>query len=374
MAPEKNFLPTAKDINHPVDIQHKDGDPRKTAFAIHTMMVHKRAFAIYKKFGLLEKQPVQDENLEKDAAWGHSLRHSSKNWERRKHFATEHMVTVIAGVHALGQLFEEKGLLTPADTFDVGEAAAIHDAGKELEFVLVKEVLDKPMSQKSLDSLLEKLNVDKAYLNQIGSDKLELYLRLLQEGIPAGIRGLAAYDLAGDLNELRLEKEGAFSNKIIGIQRMVGHSSSPDIEALLEKFDELSNEEKSLALQTLIMHYVDDVTTNPNVIDPKISIDEKGNRLNALDRRCIQNEDNPKYKDYNLAWQHDPRNKTGETAFAMQRRVGHRVEQFLAEKLGIEDSLSLPEVINKRVKKDISQNWKQNGLTLKFWNRPTKLQ
>ena len=111
---------------------------------------------------------------------------------------------------------------------------------------------------------------------------------------------------------------------------------------------------------TLASEKDDDIVTNPNIIDPSITTDEKGNALNALDRRCIQNENNPVYKNFNQAWKTDPRNKTGETAFEMQRRVGHLVEGKLAELADVENPLTLPEVIHKQMQNDILEHWRKN--------------
>ena len=138
----ENFLPTREDTNQPVDTQHKDGDPRKTAFTVGLMHRHKQAVEIYQNFGLMVKVPITDEaTAKKEAAWGHSVRSKGEGWEKRKHFAPEHMVTVIVGTQALGQLLQERGHLSSDQVTEIERAAAIHDAGKELEFVLVNSAL-----------------------------------------------------------------------------------------------------------------------------------------------------------------------------------------------------------------------------------------
>jgi hypothetical protein len=338
-----------------VNIYTKDGDPRKTAFSVGLLKRHEKAVRIWQDVGLMAKSSISDIDIaRKDALWGHSIRKTNDGYERRKHFAPEHMVTVIAGSQALGQLLEEKGLLTKEDVFDVEDAAALHDAGKELEFLLVNNTFKE---NPTLESYKEIINVPNVHI----TDNEELK-KIIAQFAPQlirqekGVRGLAAYDLAGEINKLRLKAKGV-SEKTLDVQQMAGHTSCPEIESLIDTFGSQSEEEKTKTIEMSVLHYIDDVTTNPNIINPEITTDEKGNKLNALDRRCQQNEDNVKYAEFNLAWKNDPRNTTRgttkETAFQMQRRIGHKVETFLSNLIGLTDPISLPQKIDERIKQNI---------------------
>ncbi len=315
----------------PIDTQHRDNDSRKTAFTIDLLHHHQDALRIYQSFGLMVKVD-----------------------QKRKHMAPEHMVTVIAGTQALGQLLFEGGILSDeTKIFETESAAAIHDAGKELEFQLVTAAQKDTVVSSDYQNILAQPNIQISD-QQTFETKISEYFPQLVSTVPKGIRTQAAYDLAGSINELRLQAKNV-SSDILKIQKMVGHSSCPEIETLIDSFDQLNDTQKQQSLQIFVLHYLDDLVTNPNIIDPQITTDAGNNRLNALDRRCLQNENNPKYQEYNLAWKNDPRNTTGETAFAMQRRVGHRVETFLANLLGVADPLTLPSLIDQRIKENIQK-------------------
>ncbi len=321
----------------PVDTQHRDHDPRKTAFTIDLLHHHQDALRIYQDFGLMVKVSNQE-----------------TGGQKRKHMAPEHMVTVIAGTQALGQLLSESGILSDkSKIFETEQAAAIHDAGKELEFLLVNTALKDSPTSTDYQNILTSPNIKISDQQALDSKLTEHFPKMISS-VSKGVRTQASYDLAGDINELRLQEKSVSSN-ILKIQKMVGHSSCPEIENLIDSFDKLSNTQKQQALQIFILHYLDDLVTNPNIIDPQITTDSEGNRLNALDRRCLQNENNPKYQEYNLSWATDSLNTTGETAFSMQRRVGHKVEIFLANLLGVDDPLILPSLIDQRIKENITK-------------------
>lgn len=336
-----------------VDTQHKNSDSQKTAFTVDLMLHHKDAVSIYQDFGLMVKIPIDDEiTAKKDIAWGHSVKTTKIGWERRKHFAPEHMVTVIAGTQALGQLLMECGILTnKTEVFEIEKAAAIHDAGKELEFSLVNAALKEPIVLGEYKNILNSPNI-KIGNKEAFYAKIAEFSPKMDSKTSKGIRAQAAYDLAGEINELRL-KEKNISPDLLKMQKMVGHASCPEVEKMVDSFNKLDSEKKRQAIQIFVIHYLDDIVTNPNIIDPAITESVDGKKLNALDRRCIQNENNSKYQEYNLDWKLDPRNKTGETAFAMQRRVGHKVEKLLAGILGLEDPLLLPSLIDNKIKDNI---------------------
>jgi hypothetical protein len=232
---------------------------------------------------------------------------------RRKHGAPEHTLTVMAGSLALAKLLQSHTNLKIRDLSDLITAAAVHDVNKDIEFQATRMTIKNP---------------DYGF-------------------------GLKGYDFAGTISTQKLRFVGT-PERIIKLHDKVGHASCPETEKIV---DGKTNIDPNTKILTLILHYVDDITTNPNIIDPTITFDETGNRLNALDRRCIQNEKNSNYVDYNNAWKEDPRNNTGETAFGMQRRIGHKVEKYLADILGLEDSLILPLFISLQMEEDVLTHW-----------------
>lgn len=297
---------TAFNLSRPIDLLKKDRDPRKTQYFLgliintreywHKLirkngtMYSPSIFRLLKAEGLLDKKD--------DGA--------------RIHGAPEHIVTVMSGCTALAQLIKEKIGLSEKDINDLLLAAAVHDVNKDIEIDAIKMTIEDNM---------------------------------------AGF-GQKGYDLASKVSEQKLKFAGVPEN-IIKIHNMVGHTSCPEIEKMIEKKSDLLDEEE---IKKLIIHYLDDIVVE-NTINPEITQNENGQKLNALDRRCIQNENNPTYTKYNFAWINDQRNKTGETAFQMQRRVGHLVEEKLAELLDIKDPLSLPSVIYSQIQKNIQENW-----------------
>lgn len=305
-----NFEQTKKyDLEQPVVLVEKNGDPRKRAYVLKLVtntreywhkivkdgnMYSPSIFRLIKDEGLLEKKD--------DGA--------------RKHMAPEHIITVMAGSEALGDLISEKKEFLNKDKNDLLLAAAVHDVNKDIEHRAVGLFLD---------------DENKGF-------------------------GQAGYDLAGDISRQKLKFAGLPEN-VIRIHDKTGHASCPEIEDILNGKTNFT--EKDI-LKIFILHYIDDIVTNPNIIDPEITSDEHGNRLNALDRRCIQNEKNPTYEKYNLAWKRDERNKTGESAFEMQRRVGHLVERRLAEILHINDPVTLPEVIYNKIQQNMEENYKKH--------------
>ncbi len=288
-------------LKKPLNLLERDGDPRKSAY-VRKLVNDAREY--WHTFSAGKGGSIRPSIFRLHKAEG---LFEKKPDGGRKHMAPEHILTVMAGCFALARLLK----LSEQDTRDLLLGAAVHDVNKDIEFQLVRESIKNP---------------------------------------EAGY-GQRGYDTAGNISAQKLKFAGVPAN-IIRIHGVCGHAACPDTETALQK-EELSSED----IQKLVLHYIDDIVTNPNIIDPAITHDEQGKRLNALDRRCIQNEKNQSYVEYNEAWKNDPRNKTGETAFVMQRRVGHLVENKLAELLGVNDPVTLPEVIYKQMQKDIQDHW-----------------
>jgi hypothetical protein len=329
----------AEKLEKPINLMDRNGDPRKSAY-VSGLLHHTREYwhtlssqkgrmytpnivRMWQAEGLMEKERIPQEQVEQERTKGKSVIFRREGFEARKHMAPEHMVTVMAGVEALADLAMSKHIYSVDYKRDSVLAAGLHDLNKDIEFRATRMTLTEE-----------------------------------QHGY-----GQAGYDLAGNVSQQKLKIAGV-PDRVIEWHQVVGHTSCPDIEKLVDTYKDIRNLPKDV-LSKFMLHYVDDIVTNPNVIDPTITEDEYGNRLNALDRRCFQNENNPIYKNYNLAWQKDPRNQTGETAFGRQRRVGHLVEDVLAKSLRIEDPLTLPQVISVKIQENIQDVW--DGTYPRHW-------
>jgi hypothetical protein len=314
---------STESLSEPVNLLEKNNDPRKTAYVTELFLSARQSwqdstrvpmvFELYATVDLLDHEVISPDRVEDAIQKGRTVKPRRGNYEARTHMASEHMLTVMAGTRALSDMAKEQGLLDEGDAQDIIAAAALHDLFKSREVQLVRAAIDDPN---------------------------------------AGF-GQAGYDQAGEEHRERLEQIGV-KKDIIALSQEAGHTACPPLE------HELSMTQGDLSvelLKRLILHYVDDIVTNPNIIDPTITTDENGTKLNALDRRCLQNEKNQNYVRFNQAWTQDPRNNTGETAFVMQRRVGHLVEAAIANSLGIDDPLTLPQVISDRMQQNIQQHW-----------------
>lgn len=128
----------------------------------------------------------------------------------------------------------------------------------------------------------------------------------------------------------------------------VGDESLLETKKILEK-DELSEDD----IAFLIMHYVDDYTIGSDWAGSSEAKDAK--EINDLDRRMDINEANPRYQKLN---EEGRAIFGGETAYQAERRIGHLVEEKLADLMkkggdGAVDPIKLPEVIDQKIKEEI---------------------
>ena len=142
-----------------------------------------------------------------------------------------------------------------------------------------------------------------------------------------------AYEEAQQIVAKNLTEAG-FGKRIVKLVGSVGHSTVFDAEALLLK-PELTEDD----IAWLIMHYVDDYTIGSEWVR---ETEDVGNlKVNDLDRRMDKNEADPRYKILNEAGREY---YGGETAYQAQRRVGHLIENRLAELINVRQGLSIQPV------------------------------
>lgn len=132
-------------------------------------------------------------------------------------------------------------------------------------------------------------------------------------------KGQAGYveSIASQLEFLRQE---GYSEDVVRLTEDVGSESLKDFS---ENFD-------SIPLIRKIMHYVDDITLNNEIVPLDVRID-------AL-------ETNPRYKELN---EQGRSVFGGKTYFEVQREISKRIEKEFAPKLGVENPSDIPAFIKK---------------------------
>lgn len=313
-----------KDLQ-PINTQIKDGDPRKYNVIAGVLRDHPNTLGIWRKFGLLERKQG-----------------NSPETRVRKHGAPEHMLGGAVNIRALGGLLVDRGVLTPNTVLEAEEAILVHDAGKPFEFPFVKAVaegaswemvrpdLEKvdPTPNKALTQTLEN-----QFASQLIPDPN------LNSDIDKGRRiHIARAEVAGRVHKARLLNEGV-SDHIISLQGSTEYASCPDIEAVVDDFDSLEGEERTHAIQKLIVHWADD-GMKESIMRP---IDERAEEVFKKPANVLLSQ---AYKDFNPG---------RETAEEIQVRVGRKVEKVLSGLLGLEDPSHLYTTVDRKLQEMIIQ-------------------
>jgi len=340
-----------------VNLQVKDRDPQKQAYFASLLREDAAiVLPIWRSFGLMRKTMISAQQASKDAQAGHTVRAIENTpdteYVRRAHNAQEHMIAGKAAYVAVAERIVANGYLTPIDVRVGGRAFLLHDSGKELEVLLVNGARGE-QGTGVVDRVLANSTV------QVGAENQDRLAQLRQEyedrfnSESVGVRAIAGYDLASDVNELRLAHAGV-DPRTIEIQKEAAFTSCPTIEVRVDTFNNQTPDEQKETIQMAILHWCDDVFTNDR-LNPNV-VEQDGQRLNAIDTRTIAVFDpikNPRNAVLDEAWRTDPRSTNGEGAADMQRRVGHKVEKFLADLAGVEDSLTLPAVAAQAIEQNI---------------------
>lgn len=159
-----------------------------------------------------------------------------------------------------------------------------------------------------------------------------------------------SYADAGDLANAHM-REAGISEDIIKLVNAVAHTSLYDAEAVLRKETLAENE-----IAFLVMHYVDDYTRGSGWASPQECLPD-GAQINDLDRRLFAAEANPRYAQINQDG--IGRFMEGETSYQAQRRIGHEVEQRLANLISKNvgksvNAVALPIFIDGEIKSKIN--------------------
>lgn len=157
----------------------------------------------------------------------------------------------------------------------------------------------------------------------------------------------SSYSKAQQLAAQELIAAG-FRDRVVALAGAIGHSTLPKAEELLAKA-ELTADETAW----LVMHYIDSYTIEADWAQAAEETD--GKKLNDLDRRMDKAENNPRYK---LINEEGKAHFDGEAPYTVQRRVGHQIEerlaQIIANKAGLEvEPLELPTFIDSLLSQKI---------------------
>ncbi len=222
--------------------------------------------------------------------WGE--KGSKEDWRN----VTEHCAVEAARVGVIGELVG----LSPDVQQDLATAAWLHDAGKKEELALARS-------------------------NGMSFESFVISEQRARE---------------------RLTTAG-YSDRIVRLSTSVGVGVLSETETILAK-PSLSDDDTAF----LIMHYIDDITSDSKSIRPAEFISD-GTVINDLDRRIDKNQANQNYTRLN---EEGKEHFSGKSSFQMQREIGHKVEDRLFTLLrdrGVANlpdaSIHLPEFIEEQV-------------------------
>lgn len=138
----------------------------------------------------------------------------------------------------------------------------------------------------------------------------------------------------GQADQGRFLKERGYSDEVIELAESVGGGVLLDF-LVDPKASELKVRE-DIPIQKLIVHYVDDIVLNNNIVPLK---DRIAYLLTV-----------PAYKELNEAGRHD---FNGRTAFEVQFEVSRQIEQRLARMINVDPPESLPDFIKGKIEERI---------------------
>lgn len=302
-----------------IDTQHKDGDPRKWPYLRSLIERHSQAIKIWHEFGSMERKPGKNFEISGSMV--------------RKHGAPEHMIGGAANCEALGQMLEEKGELDSNDICDVIDAVMVHDSGKPAEVGIIRAAMADDVSWDKVEAVIKTIEIK-------GRDGLIVDIKgkwteTMQPNVNKGERiYIARAMIAGKVHKERLKQAGV-SDRVIELQSATEYSSCPEVEDLVDNFDNLSAGERKLAIQKMMVHWIDDGM--------------KESVMSTVDDRCeavFKKPDN-----ILLSEAYRQHNKGGESAKDIQIRVGHKVIDLLARLAGVE-----PEELLSKVDERVREN------------------
>lgn len=177
------------------------------------------------------------------------------------------------------------------------------------------------------DVLAEKLGLSEETRNTLRVAALLHDVHKRKEIEKARKEGPSGFDESAKEQSLWL-KSLNYSREVIDLTESVGHTS---FKEFIENFD-------SIPIAKKIMHYVDDIVLNSDIVPLNI-------RVNAL-------EENPRYKELN---EQGRLVLGGRTYSEVQREISQKIEQEFAPKLGVENPSDIPAFIKKCIEIRISQ-------------------
>ncbi len=177
------------------------------------------------------------------------------------------------------------------------------------------------------DVLAEKLGLPEAERKVLRTAALLHDVRKRRELEKAEKEGPSGFDESAKEQSDWIISQG-YSDEVVKLTESTGHTS---LEEFTRNFDSIPTVRK-------IMHYVDDITLN--------------NDLVLLDDRMDYLEENQKYKELN----EEGKKIFGRPYFEVQREVSKRIEEEFAPRLGISDPTQIPLFIKGVIQQRINSN------------------
>lgn len=303
----------------PIDLHKVNGDSRKMIAVRHLMKKYPKAIEYWKDSGATER--VSGEVRHKHGVLGHQFSGGI--------FADE-----------ITSWLEEKGLLNRNQVSEVVLATLIHDADKptDMAFIIMamggREQKDE-VSWANVETIIN--GTDLSNKEQVVDDLKTNYEKYFNGDVSLGDRvHVARAMVAGRIHKDRLKAAG-FSDTVIEIQAATEYTGCDEVDYLIDQYAGLTPEEQKLALQKIVINYIDNGMMESELVDVE-------KRTDAVFKKPIN---------IALSIDYAKWNDKGETAEVKQVRVGRKVEAFLANMVGVEPSEFLP-FLNARVQDNLS--------------------
>ncbi len=316
---------------NPVNLHEVDSDPRKTKAVQQLIASHYHVGRLWRDAGLLRR----------------------KSDGTRQHDAWEHMTSGALHVAAIGQILEEKGQLDIRDTYDLEEAFLVHDFDKDTETAVVNVARSDEVNWDKVEEIIraarpiyaslpteERINRMRQYddfENETLARLRTQYAGQLQPSVKKGGRIYIARDLVvGGWHDAKLKFEGV-SDELIEAQATTEYSACPEVDRLIDEFDNLESKERKQALTRIVVFVTDNAMSNSEFVDHEARLEI----VFAKPNNVPLSEAYAKYSG------------TGETAKEIQKRVGQKAIDLLSKLIDVKPE-NFVKAVEQRVQRNIA--------------------
>ncbi len=292
---------------------HKvDGDSRKMVAVRNLVQRFPEAIGYWQNSGALERAPVF---VEKD---GEKV---DRGTTKHKHGVLGHQFGGAIFSEQIVAMLQERGLLNYDQGRETVLATLIHDADKPTDMAFIVMAMGGRDGQGEVSWFkVEEIVRGTDLANKVQVlDELRRYSQFFDKTVDVGDRVHVARALiAGRVHKERLKAAG-FSDRVIEIQGATEYTGWEEVDYLIDDFPNLTGETRALALQKIVINYIDNGMMESELVEPDV-------RTAAVFKKPINIALSTAWANYN---------EKGETAEAKQIRVGFKVRAFLAELVGV---------------------------------------